>query len=358
MSPTCCVVFDYHSFPKLASSTQQGQALETYWTAVLGQKGSLDDFLSHVKGAPILLPFDATAAPGGQNVSTLLTNSTSSPFPPPLSCFPGLNSMQLQLVQQLETSVFGLSQASAPSTFDSSCFPNRPVYGVLDILQLRLPFVDSRTGVAKQAALLTRDASARAVIYSGELVSAFPGNGTPGPLSTNPRQYGTMSNFKHVVLQYLKSISDINFARELVEYVLQGGPLPPDSGAQPVLFNGLSSLPVLEVAVFGTIDPSDIASAVSSLSNPQNQLFFGTDASAIVRDWSINAVGNGMLWTELATSGSVVPDTSFTNADFNFVFSNASAFFQFQPNTTVNVGNITSAFQAFQLLQSTPLITS
>lgn len=344
----------------LASATQQEQALITYWQTVLGQrKGDLVQFLSNVKGSPILLPFDATAAPGGHNLSALLTNASSTPFPPPLSCYPGLTPAQTQLAQQLETQVFGLPRASPASTFDPSCYPNRPVYGVLDILQLRLPFMDQRTGVAKQAALLTRDASTRAVIYAGELVSAFPGDGTPGPVSTDPRQYGTLSNLEHVILQYLKSIPDVNLAQEVVEYVLKTPALPPDSGAQAVLFNSLSLLPIIEVAVFGTVDASDIASTTSSLSDPQNQLFFGTDASAAVRDWSINAVGTGVLWTELATSVNVTVDTSFTNAGFNFVFGNASAFFHHAPsNVIVNTGNITSAFQAFGLSTETGLITS
>ncbi|EKM61157.1 uncharacterized protein PHACADRAFT_247580 [Phanerochaete carnosa HHB-10118-sp] len=351
---------DWMTTSALASSTQQGKALEIYWTNVLNQdEVDLQRFLSIVKGSPIMLPFDATAAPGRHNVSTLLTNSTSVPFPPPLSCYPGLNASQVQLIQQLETQVFGLTQASTASTFDPSCYPNRPIYGVLDIFQQRLPFADQRTGVAKQAALLTRDASVRAVMYSGELVSAFPGSGMPGPLSTNPLQYGTMSSFGHVILQYLSSIPDINVAKELVEFVLQSPALPPDSGAQSVLFGALSSLPIIEVAIFGTVDPSDIASAVSSLSDPTQQLFFGTDASAAMRDWSINAVGHGLLWTELATSQYVVVDNSFANADFNFVYSNASAFFHLSdPNAIVNVGNITSAFSSFRLLQETYLITS
>ncbi|GJE87616.1 hypothetical protein PsYK624_036990 [Phanerochaete sordida] len=343
----------------LASSTQQKQALTTYWQSVLGQKKSdLTQFLSLIKGAPIMLPFDATAAPGQHNISTLLTNSSSTPFPPPLSCYPGLSSTQLQLTQQLETQVFGLPQASAATIFDPSCYPNRPVYGVLDILQMRLPFTDQRTGVAKQAAILTRDASARAVLYSGELVSAFPGVGTPGPLSTDPRQYGTMSNFDHIILQYLKSFPTVNLAQQVVEYILQSPALPPDSGAQPVLFSSLSQLPIIEVAVFGTVDPSDIASAVSSLSGPQDQVIFGTDASVALRDWAINAVRQGMLWTQLAASQTVVSDTSFANEGFNQIFGVAFTFFHSPNNAVVTVSNITTSFAALNLLQDTGLVTS
>lgn len=305
-----------------------------------------------------MLPFDATSAPGQHSISLLLTNSTSTPFPPPLSCYPGLTSTQTQALQELESTVFGLSPAPSASTFDTSCYPDRPVYGVLDLLALRLPFPDGRNGVAKQAALLTRDASSRAVVYSGEVVSALPGTNVPGTLSTDPRQYGTMTDLNHVILQYLRSIPDINTAIQVVEYVLQPAVLPPDNGVLPTLFAALSSLPLIEVAVFGTVDPSDIASTVSSLSDPNNNLFFGTSVSHAVRDWALVATEQGMEWTELATSQKVVQDTSFTNENFNFVLNNATVFFDTNSNEIVGVSNITAAFGAFGLLSSSGLITS
>ena len=305
-----------------------------------------------------MLPFDATSAPGGHNISALLTNSTSSPFPPPLSCYPGLSSVQTQALQVLETTVFDLPQVPSPTTFDSSCFPDRPVYGVLDLLALRLPFPDERTGVAKQAALLTRDASTRAVVYSGEVVSALPGASSPGTPSTDRRQYGTMTDFNHVILQYLRSISDIEVAIQVVEYILKPAVLPPDNGVLPALFAALPSLPVIEVAVFGTVAPHDIASTVSSLSNPDNNLFFGTKASHAVRDWALVATEQGMEWTELATSQTVVQDTSFDNQSFNFVLNNATAFFDTENDADVRVSTIVGAFTAFQLLRPSGLITS
>lgn len=341
----------------LASSTQQALALQNYWTAVLSQNiSTLTQFISYVRGSPIMIPFDATAAPGGQNVSSLLTNSTSTPFPPPLSCYPGLTSSQLQLVQQIETSVFALPQASVAKTFDTSCYPDRPVYGVLDILQLRLPFPDSRMGVSKQAAILNPDVASRTVIYSGEQVSALPGAAHNGTLSTDPRQYGTMNNLNHVLLQYLKSIPDVNVARALVEFVLTPAVQPPVNGAQATLFGSLSILPLLEVAVFGSVIPSDVIETVSSLSDPYNNLFFGSDPSHAVRDWTLVAVSRPVIWTELATSQEVVVDSSYTNQYFNFVWNNASTFFHEATNQTVEVGNITTAFRAFGLTSNTTIL--
>ena len=344
----------------VASSQQQEYALQHYWTGPLSQELSdLSHFLTYIAGSPILLPFDATSAPGQHNISSLLTSDSTTPFPPPLSCYPGLSQTQTQTLQELETSVFGLQPASTPSAFDTSCYPDRPVYGVLDILALRLPFADGRSGVARQAALLTRDAYTRAVVYSGEVVSAVPGEDSPGTPLTNPLQYGTMSslNLNHVILQYLRSIEDIGTAIALVQYVLQPAALPPDSGANQKLFSALSTLPVLEVAVFGTVDPSDIAFTVSSLSDPHNNLFFGTDASHALRTWALNATQQGIDWAELSASQQIVQDTSYTNADFNFVLSNATTFIQHPGSAIVNASNITSAFGSFQLLKPLPLST-
>ncbi|KIP12411.1 hypothetical protein PHLGIDRAFT_17571 [Phlebiopsis gigantea 11061_1 CR5-6] len=166
-----------------------------------------------------------------------------------------------------------------------------------------------------------------------------------------------MSSLGHVILQYLRSIQDIGTAIELVQYVLQPAALPPDNGAHQRLFSALATLPVLEVAVFGTVDPSDIVSTVSSLSDPNNHLFFGTDASHALRTWALNATQQGVDWAELGTSQQIVEDVSYTNADFNFVLNNATAFIQHPGSTIVSASNITSAFGSFQLLKPVPLHT-
>ncbi|KIP12410.1 hypothetical protein PHLGIDRAFT_97694, partial [Phlebiopsis gigantea 11061_1 CR5-6] len=118
-----------------ASSQQQAFALQHYWTGPLSQDlKDLSRFLTYIEGSPILLPFDATSAPGQHNISALLTSDSTIPFPPPLSCYPGLSQTQTQTLQELETSAFGLQPASTPSAFATSCYSDRPVYGVLDIL--------------------------------------------------------------------------------------------------------------------------------------------------------------------------------------------------------------------------------
>ncbi|KAH8099433.1 hypothetical protein BXZ70DRAFT_894922 [Cristinia sonorae] len=343
----------------LASATQEQKALATYWSSVLQQKPSdLNAFLSQIRGSHILLPFDATATPGNQKVSAMLTNSTTAPFPPPLACYPGLSTAQLQAINAFESSVFGLPSAPATSKFDTACFPDRPIYGVLDVARLRLPFMDSRTGVAKQAAALRTQATepaSRAVVYNGEVFSALPGSSSlPSltPAVLEPRRFGTMNHLEHVVLDYLQAIPDVNVAIALVQFVLSGPVAPPKSDS--ILFKSLSTLPVIEVAIFGTIDPFDIDSVVSSFSDPAGKLFFGTDQSLAVRDWAIGAVQSHVEWAELATSSGIVEDDTFTDPTFNQIWNSAFNFFHIPNDLNVGVGNITTGFCALHLLTGCP----
>lgn len=332
----------------IASSTQQEQTLETYWRVTLQQNpADLRSFISLFSGSPILLPFDATLSTGGSSVATLFTNSSSAPFPPPLACYPGLTTTQLQRINTIETQVFGLSSAPSATQFDTSCFPDRPIYGVLDVLRLRLPFIDSRTGVAKQAAVLTRDVAPRVVIYPQETLSALlnaSGLDNLTALQTNPRQYGTLNHLNHIILDYLSSIPDVNDAIALVEYVLTNPAVPPTNSTN--LPQSLTSIPVLEAAVFGSILPSDISYTISSFSTPSGSLYFGSDQALAMRNWAIEGTGTSVVWAETATSSQVVRDTTLSNTIFNEVWTAASTFLH--NNVTgvkVDVSNITTSFQ-------------
>ena len=205
-----------------ASSTQRQAAWATYWRTTLQQRPELlPVFMSSIASSPILIPFNASSP----LTLGLLTNSTNTNFPPPLGCYPALVRDHVDLLNNVENTVFGLPllSSNANSRFDTACFPTRPLYGVLDILQLRLPFVDSRTGVARQAAVLKHDVAPRAVVYSGELLSPLPStSGLPNVtvLQANPRQYGTLNHLNHVMLNFFTSLPDINVARALVNLVL------------------------------------------------------------------------------------------------------------------------------------------
>ncbi|KAI0068328.1 hypothetical protein BV25DRAFT_1875757 [Artomyces pyxidatus] len=331
-----------------ASSSMRQSAMANYWASELHQDPkTFSTFVSLFTSSPILLPFDATETAGGTPLSSLLTNSTSSPFPPPLSCYPTLTNPQLQSINALETTVFGLSSASYQPGFDTSCFPDRPIYGVFDVLRLRLPFPDSRTNVSLQAATLSPGAGSRVVVYNGAALSTLPDSTTPSTASTDPRQYGTLNHLNHVLLNFFTSIPDINVAVAFAQYILSSPAGPPASGS--LLSQSLDSIPPIEVAVFGSVLPSDISGVVSSFSTPSGKLFFGTDQSVALRDWTINGAQTGLAWADAANAPTVVHDTTFDNALFNEVWNPAFTFFHTESNAIVNVGNITSGFQTLGL---------
>ncbi|KAI9513030.1 hypothetical protein F5148DRAFT_972413 [Russula earlei] len=334
-----------------ASSALRTTAMANYWQNVLQQDPSkFPTFASLLISSPILLPFDANGTAGTASIASLLTNSTSTPFPPPLSCYPGLTQSQFQLITSLETSVFGLSAPATQVNFDNSCYADRPIYGVLNILHLRLPFQDWQTG-AKQGAILSRDASPRAVVYNGHVLSGLPTSYTSSIPTTDPRQFGTLQHMSHVLLDFFESIPDINVARQLVEYVLSSRVTPPTNDT--LLGQYLNTIPTIEVAVFGSVTPVDVTGVVSSFTTPSGGLFFGTTESLAVRTWAIATTQSSVTWTEFANSSEVVDDSSFTDASFNAVWNPAYLYFHSSSNATVNVGNITAGFAAVNKFTST-----
>ncbi|KAF7347750.1 hypothetical protein MVEN_01532400 [Mycena venus] len=232
-----------------AASTQYEGLLQAYWVTNLQLTlDKLSPFMAALRSAPIVIPFDVETG----SVRTQMMNSTN--FPLPIACYPGLAASQLQQINALE-SVFGLSPTTtAPTQFDSACIPNRPVYGILDVLQMRLPFADSRRDVARQAVALKADVQPRAVVYSGEVLSAFPGTpNNTGGVSLNPNNYGTLGHFNHVVLRYLSSMPT-GIARTVADFVLSNSTSPPDSSS----LLASTPIPALEVAVFGTLIKADL----------------------------------------------------------------------------------------------------
>ena len=347
------LAFDGSADPSVrtASSTLQTTAMINYWQNVLQQDPSkFLTFLSLLISSPILIPFDANGTAGETSISSLLTNSSTAPFPPPLACYPGLSKSQIQLITDLETSVFGLSSPAVQADFDVSCFPDRPIYGVLDILRLRLPFQDSQAG-AKQAAILSRDASSRVVVYNGEVLSNLNYSNTTSIPTTDPRQFGTLHHMNHVLLDFFEAIPNTSVATQLVDYVLSYAVTPPSNDT--LLGQSLDTIPTLEVAVFGSVTPPDVSSVVSSFTTPSGDLFFGTSQSLAVRDWAMVAAQSSVTWTEFADSPKVVDDNSFTDSGFNEVWDPAFTFFHSSSNAVVSVGNITAGFTAINKFTST-----
>ena len=325
--------------------------MANYWQNVLGQNPSkFRTFVSLLISSPILIPFDATGTAHNTSISSLLTNSTTAPFPPPLSCYPGLTQSQFQLITTVETSVFGLSSPTTQANFNNSCFADRPIYGVLDILHLRLPFTDSQTR-PKQAAVLSRDVSPRVVVYNREILSGLPTSNTSTVPTTDPRQFGSLGHINHVLLDFFKAIPDVSVATQLVNYVMSSQATPPSNDT--LLGMSLNTIPTLEVAVFGSVTPQDVEGVTSSFTTPSGGLFFGTDQSLALRDWSMIATHTSVTWTEFANSPTIVNDNSFTDNAFNAVWNPAYLFFHSNSDATVTVGNITAGFTAVNKFTST-----
>lgn len=333
-----------------AASTQHGKALQIYWTTVLQQNlADLPTFISAISVSPILLPFDATLSSQPQSISGLLTNSTSSPFPPPLGCYPALESFQVQQVNAIEIEVFGLSPVPNASQFAPVCFPDRPIYGVLDVLRLRVPFSDPRQGVPRQAAVIKRDVAPRVLLHSGAILSPLPGPSNVTTITsqlTDPRQYGTLGQSNHVLLQYLSSIPDVNVAIALVSYVLSSASIqatPPTNTS--VLFQSLDMIPIMEVVVFGSIIPPDVTSVISSFTTFSGSLFFGSTQGTALRNWALTGCMDSIAWAEDVLSPLIVRDNDFSDPIFNQTWTAASIALQ---DNVQDVGlvNVTESFSA------------
>jgi len=327
----------------VASSTQRRKALANYWTDVLQQRpADLPVFMSALSASPILLPFDAT--PSQQTVASLLTVPAPPSFPPPVGCYPGLGSAQRQRINSIEGPVFGLTPLPDITQFEPGCYPERPVYGVLDILHLRLPFVDSGTGVARQAAVLKRDVVPRALVRSGEVLSSLlgaPDMTAITEVQSDPRQYGALGHFDHVVLSYLSSISDVNIATALVTYILGSTSVPPANSS--IIYQSLAVIPTMEVAVFGSIAPSDIDSVVSAFTTSTGSLFFGSDQGSALRNWSITGCNSRVVWSETALSPLVVHDNDLSDTIFNQTWTAVSTALHYNI-TGIGIANVTETF--------------
>ncbi|KAL5495201.1 hypothetical protein ACEPAI_664 [Sanghuangporus weigelae] len=349
LSMTAVNVLDRMYSFAIASSTQRKKALVNYWTSVLQrQESELDTFKTAVRNSAFLIPFDATSSPGGNRLTDIMSNTSSMGFPVPISCYPGLDESQLTRINTMETTVFGLDPASTTSHFFGSCFPDRPVYGVVNLLGSRLPFPDNREGVALQASTLSTDATIRAVMYSGEVLSALPGATVVPDITaatTDARKFGAVDFLDHVLLNYLSSISNASIAMDLVSHVLSSS--IPSIGSP--LANSLSSLPVLEFAVFGIIRPQDIAFSVSSFSAPTGSLFFGSDAAQTFRSWALVNTSASIAWTESTLSTEVVHEGSSEDDAFESVWQPASELVASGPTNADDVSKVVTSLRSLGL---------
>ncbi len=313
-----------------------------YWqSTLLRPSNELQTFRTALNASPILLPFDATSA----SVSSLLsTTNASASFPPPLACYPALNATSLDKLNAVEHGIFNMSTVTSQSQFSTECFPSHPVYGVLDVLQLRLPFPDSETGQPRQAASLQQAASSRAILYKGEFLRSLvvSAEGVPiTPQHQNPRRFGTLDNFDHVIFDYLLAMPNSTVANALVDFVLGNASTPPVGNS--IFFSSLDSIPVLEVALFGSIQSSDIQSVPSSFTVDAGTLFFGSNAGSTLRQWCITGINSTLVWAQSATAPLVVRSGNLTDKVFEEIWSAAS---QVQDSPGA-INNLTASLTAY-----------
>jgi len=246
-----------------------------------------------------------------------MSSSTTTSFPPPAACYPGLSGVNRADIDTVETNAFGLpsSDPVTSANFTIGCFTGRPTYGILNVLNLRLPFADSRQGLVVQASQLTKPVGPRAVLKAGEQLvglarasASSPRPNTPISASNaDPREYGTLLHLNHVALAYLQSFPTAALAATTAQFIMSSPRLPPSNDSSLFLdTNSLLDIPIIEVSVFGQLLPADMDLFYSDFTGPQGQLFFGTQRGDVFRTWALNDSSDTLLWSTEAIARTVI----------------------------------------------------
>jgi hypothetical protein len=285
--------------------------------------------------APVILPFDTSS----NEVVSFLANTTNNQgisLPAPVACLPDVPQQGRNNLDLIEQNAFGLPPLSTPpSTLVSNCFPDRPLYGVLDLLRLRRPFDDDRAGMRIPSAQLIADAAPRVVLHSGEQLvglTSLSDNGTATRnnftvTNADPREYGTLQHLNHIALSWLQAFSNLTLATLAAQFILDvnNSTAPPPDGS--TLFNqtdGLANFPVIEVSVFGSVLPTDIEAFHADFGAPNNTLFFGSRSGDIFRHWALRNDSSVILWSNSSTAAHIVEEHTATDTAFETIWSQAS----------------------------------
>jgi hypothetical protein len=305
------------------------------------------------------LTFDGSSG-GIANFLAAVTDNNGTSFPAPLACYPGMPELARTNIGTIEQHAFDLVPlATIPSALDAACFPNRPTYGVLDVLRLRRPFADARESMQVTSAQLVSKAGTRAVLHGGEQLfglTGFRDNGlaTQTNFTTaqaDPREYGTIQHLDHVALSYLLAFPNVNLAKQAAQFIMNAdeATLPPTSGDE--LFDesdALESIPAIEVAVFGSILPTDLATFSADLATPNGTLFFGSASADIFRKWALRDSNDLILWSNSSASQKVVHESRTNNTAFETVRSQAVDLIR----ASAEVGRDTGSPEVKQIMDS------
>ena len=260
-----------------------------------------------------------------------MSSPTTTSFPPPAACYPGLSEINRADIDTVETTAFGLSSSNpvTSANFDVGCFASRPTYGILNVLNLRQPFADGRQGLTIQASQLTTAVGTRAILKAGEQLVGLARVSAPSarpntPISVSdadPRLYGTLLHLNHVALAYLQSFPTTALAAAAAQFIMSTPRLPPTNDSTLFLdTNSLLNIPVIEVSVFGQLLPADMDLWYSDFAGPQGQLFFGTQRGDVFRNWALRDSNDTILWSTGAIAQTVVREVKEQTPAFEDVW--------------------------------------
>ncbi|KAG9124848.1 hypothetical protein FRC07_010022 [Ceratobasidium sp. 392] len=176
------------------------------------------------------------------------------------------------------------------------------------------------------------------------------GHGTSEIRNVASTSAGTGTGVHLSPVQYLQSFPSIQAAGSLVEYVLGASDVraPPPSNTS-TLFNLTSSmekLPVLEVALFGTVGPDDLSAAVAGFANANGELFFVSSDADAFRAWAVQRAGS-VVWADGALAQQVVREAS-RDQTFELVWEGANKLLQ----NAQTIGTKTSRSEVQQVVDA------
>lgn len=106
----------------LAATLQRGLALQHLWAELELTSGDLPRFISAVKAAPLVIPFNAEAVIDGRDIMSIaLEQNTNTSFPPGIGCLSGLSSAEVGAINSVEVTGFNLQPVSVSQNLDEAC---------------------------------------------------------------------------------------------------------------------------------------------------------------------------------------------------------------------------------------------
>lgn len=294
-----------------AASSQRASALSNLFLELEFGEDQLDVFRSSVLAAPVYFPFDISGSAGSLSAIALASRQKESQgaFPLPQICMPGLSVSQLAEVNRMEQDIFGLDPATTETEPRTNC-TSRPTYGILNILNFQLPFLDPQAS-PQAVAISNQDRKRRMTFSTGPTLSPLLRGQAVDTTAVTTASFGISSAIDNVLFEYLVRLQDAALAKALVDYVVSGTKLPPPSSSELfTLSNGLASLPVIEAQLWGNLLFSDIDYVVSGIGQAGGTALFGSQRGGELRNWAHSgSLSKPIRWSLDATSSQYASDT-------------------------------------------------